>query len=292
MSFERVAVIFNPNSTGDAAGSAEQLQQDLAAVLPGLKVDLQPTEHAGHARTLAREAAGAGAPLIVSVSGDGGYNEVVNGIMDAGNPQATAAVTAAGNANDHRRVTRQRPLPEAVVAGEVVRMDLLKLTVQGTGPARSRYAHSYIGIGLTPVVAVDLEKGSKGSLREIVTVVRSFSRFRPFRIELPGGERIAIDSVVFANIPEMAKVLKLSENGDPDDGRFEVALIRHQPRWRVLGTALKAATQGLGPQPSVTEYRFTALKAMPLQIDGELMDLEAGDRVQVEIAPGALPTIR
>jgi diacylglycerol kinase (ATP) len=290
--FSNVVLIFNPNSTGDAHGLASQLQRDLAERLPGLAVELRPTAHAGHARELARTAAGHGRPLIVSVSGDGGYNEVVNGIMDAGEHHATAALEAAGNANDHRRVTKERPLLDSIERAEIVRTDLLRLRIEGPSGTRTRYAHSYIGIGLTPVVAVDLEKGTKGSLREIVTVVRTFLRFRPFAIELPEGERVMIDSVTFANLPEMAKVLKVSDNGDPDDGRFEVVLIPHRPRWRVLGTAMRAATTGLGPQPSVREYRFTALTAMPLQLDGEVEHLEAADAVTVDIAAGALDTIR
>ena len=79
----------------------------------------------------------------------------------------------------------------------------------------SRYAHSYIGVGLTPVVALELEKGGKGSIRELVHFVRTFSRFRPFRIELSTGERVRVDSLLFANISQMAKVAKLSDNGDP-----------------------------------------------------------------------------
>jgi diacylglycerol kinase (ATP) len=290
--FDRIVVIYNPNSTGDAPGLAQQLYDHLVARFPGLPVVMQPTAHAGHARTLARDAAASGQPLIVSVSGDGGYNEVVNGIMDAGNPQATAAVMAAGNANDHRRVTREHPLPEAVALAEIVRIDLLRMSVETDGNREVRYAHSYIGVGLTPVVAVELEKGSKGSLRELVTVVRTFWGFRPFEIELEDGERKMIDSVLFANVPEMAKVLKLSENGTPDDGRFEVVLIPHRPKWQVLGIALKAAVRGLGRQPTAQDYRFVALKAMPLQIDGEVMQLAAGVRVHIQIAAGALATIR
>ena len=289
--FDRVVVIYNPNSTGDAPGLAQQLRDDLGERWPGLPVELQPTEHAGHARTLACEAARSGRPLVISVSGDGGYNEVVNGMMDADNPQATAAVLAAGNANDHRRVTREHPLPEAVALGQITRIDLLRLVIEQDGGSQTRYAHSYIGVGLTPVVAVELEKGSKGSLRELGTVVRTFWRFRPFEIELEDGRRKLIDSVLFANIPQMAKVLTLSENGTPDDGRFEVVLIPHRPKWRVLATALRAATGGLGRQPTARQYRFTARTAMPVQIDGEVMDLEAGDRIQVQIAAAALPTI-
>jgi diacylglycerol kinase family enzyme len=284
-------IIFNPHSTGHAPERAEELRRELARRLPTVPLDLRPTQHAGHARDLAREAAATGRPLIVSVSGDGGYNEVVDGVMQAGNDSAVCAVRAAGNANDHRRVTRQRPLADAIVAGAVRRIDLLRLTV-GTGPAALvRYAHSYIGVGLTPVVAVDLEKGGKGSWKEILSVVRAFSRFRPFPIRLEDGRRRSIDSLVFANISEMAKYALLSDDSRPDDGRFEVITQRRTGKLRVLGTVLRAATQGLGRQPSATHYAFTTLAPMPLQLDGELMELEADTPVAVDIAPRALATI-
>jgi diacylglycerol kinase family enzyme len=254
-------------------------------------VQLSPTQHAGHARELAREAARTGRPLVVSVSGDGGYNEVVNGVMDAGNEHAVCAVRAAGNANDHRRVTRERPLADAIVAGQVRRIDLLRLTVGDGGTAIVRYAHSYIGVGLTPVVAVDLEKGGKGSWREMVSAVRGFARFRPFPIQLEDGRRRRIDSLVFANIAEMAKYAKLSDAGAPDDGRFEVITQRQTGKLAVLATAIRAATRGLGPQPSATHYSFTALAPMPLQLDGELIELRADTPVAVDIAPRALATI-
>ncbi|MFP5369176.1 MAG: diacylglycerol/lipid kinase family protein, partial [Actinomycetes bacterium] len=239
-SFDRIVLIFNPQSTGNAPQAAEELRAQLASRLPAVPLELSPTQHAGHARDLARDAASSGRPLIVSVSGDGGYNEVVNGVMDAGNEQAVCAVRAAGNANDHRRVTRERPLADAIVAGDVRRMDLLRLTVGSGAGAMVRYAHSYIGVGLTPVVAVDLEKGGKGSWREIVSVVRAFSRFRPFPIRLEDGRRRSIDSLVFANISEMAKYAVLSEDGRPDDGRFEVLIQRRTGTLRVLGPALRA----------------------------------------------------
>jgi diacylglycerol kinase family enzyme len=290
-SFDRIVIIFNPRSTGNAPRSAEELRDELAKRLPTVPLDLSPTHHAGHARDLARKAAGTGSSLIVSVSGDGGYNEVVNGVMDAGNDDAVCAVRAAGNANDHRRTTRERPLADAIVAGDVRRIDLLRLTVGTGSAAQVRYAHSYIGVGLTPVVAVDLEKGGKGSWREIVSVVRGFSRFRPFPIRLENGRRRSIDSLVFANIAEMAKYATLSDNGAPDDGRFEVITQRQTGKIRVLATAIRAAIRGLGPQPSATHYAFTTLAPMPLQLDGELMELEADTLVAVDIAPRALPTI-
>jgi diacylglycerol kinase (ATP) len=286
--FDSVELFFNPNSTGDAQELAEELHRQLAERLPELPATLRPTEHAGHGREIARDAARSGHPLVVSVSGDGGYNDVVNGLMDANSDTAYAAVLAAGNANDHRRVTRDRPLADAIVAGDVTRLDLLKMSVDdGREP---RFAHSYIGLGITPTVALELERGGKGSIKEIISTIRTFSKFRPFQIETDSGTE-SFDSVIFANIREMAKYAVLSEEGSPEDGRFEVIVLRHTAKWRVLAFALRAAIRGLGPQPTARHYRFRAVDPMPVQIDGEVSEFEAGVSVTVEIAPKALATI-
>ncbi|HZW45059.1 MAG TPA: diacylglycerol kinase family protein [Dermatophilaceae bacterium] len=270
---------------------AAELCAELQRRQPDLPVTLQPTEHAGHARDLARDAARTGRPLLVSASGDGGYNEVVNGAMQAGNDAVVCAVLPAGDANDHRRATREQPLADAIVTGSVTRIDLLRLTVGGSAPT-TRYAHSYIGLGLTPVVAVDMEKGGKGSLKEALTVMRAFSHFRPFEIQLEDGSHQRFDSIVFANISEMAEVATVSEDDErPDDGRFEVITIGHTTKWRLRGIALKAVMRGLGPQPSVREYRFTNLEPMPIQVDGEVMDLVAGAAVRIHIAHQAMQTL-
>ena len=286
--FDAVEIVFNPNSTGDAQERAEELAKQLAERAPELPVQLRPTERAGHGREIARDAARAGRPLVVSVSGDGGYNDVVNGLMDAGADSAYAAVLAAGNANDHRRVTRERPLADAILDGDVSKLDLLRMSVDdGREP---HYAHSYIGLGITPTVALELEKGGKGSIKEVISTIRTFSRFRPFQIETDSGTE-TFDSVIFANIREMAKFAVLSEEGRPDDGRFEVVVLRHTAKWRVLATAVRAAGRGLGPQPTAREYRFRTVDPMPVQVDGEVSEFERGVAVTVEIVPGALHTV-
>ena len=166
-------------------------------------------------------------------------------------------------------------------------MDLLRLRVGED----VRWAHSYIGLGLTPIVAIDLEKGSKGSLRELVTVVRTFARFRPFPIDLAEGGRVRLDSLLFANIDQMAKYATLSEAGSPHDGLFEVVSIPHRAKWRVLLTALRAVTRGLGPQPTARTFAFTTVNPTPMQVDGEVVEVPAGTPVTVDIAPAALATI-
>jgi len=285
--FDAVEIVYNPNSTGNASERAQELADELAERAPDLPVTMRPTERAGHGREIARDAARNGRPLVVSVSGDGGYNDVVNGLMDAEVDEVFAAVLAAGNANDHRRTTRERPLADAIVDGDVSRLDLLRMSVGDRAP---RYAHSYIGLGITPTVALELEKGGKGSIREVISTIRSFARFRPFEIDTDSGTE-RFDSVIFANIREMAKFAELSDGGRPDDGRFELIVLRHTAKWRVLATAVRAALRGLGPQPTVREYHFRTHDPMPVQVDGEVDEFERGAAVTVAIAPGAVQTV-
>ena len=292
--FESIVIIFNPNSTGDARRLAEGLHGELEGLLSyPVDLKLQPTAHAGHAVELARDAvSGGGDVLVVSVSGDGGYNEVVNGVMQGGNPRAVCAVLGAGNANDHRRSTGTQPLGEAIAAGRVRSIDLLRVHAGGEADSPGEYAHSYVGFGLTPVVAMDLEKGGKGALKEMVSVVRTFSKFEPFEIRQADGARRSLDSLVLANIPEMAKYATLSDADDKlADGKFEVVVFAHMPKWRVLLTALRAATKGLGDQPSASSYSFTTLKPLSYQIDGEVKSVDGDMPVRIECAPAALSTL-
>lgn len=289
--FDKIVIIFNPQSTGDGPTLAKDLAEQLKSEQKA-PVELQETKSAGHAVDLAKAAAKSGKPLVVSVSGDGGYNEVINGVMAANNPEATAAVLAAGNANDHARVMQDEPLLELIKKGETTQIDLLQMTtVLPSGEHDSRYAHSYIGFGITPTVALQLEKGGKGSISEIATTIRTFGKFEPFEVEYADGSKAEIDSLIFANISEMAKVATLSDEGSPDDGVFEVITIPHVSKAKAVYYAAKAAVSSLGEQPSVRSFDFKTLQPMPAQLDGELWELKDAVRVVIRCQRKALKTL-
>jgi diacylglycerol kinase family enzyme len=90
----------------------------------------------------------------------------------------------------------------------------------------------------------------------------------------------------------MAKYATLSEADEqPSDGKFEVVILPHTAKWRVLLTALRATTRGLGEQPSVSSYEFTTLRPLPYQLDREVKSIPSKDRVRVDSAPSALPVL-
>jgi len=58
------------------------------------------------------------------------------------------------------------PLVAAILDGRARHLDLLRVTVQTNDAVWSRYAHSYIGFGLTPLMAIGLKKDMKGTVME------------------------------------------------------------------------------------------------------------------------------
>ncbi len=288
-----VVVIYNPKSTGPGKNKAEALSRELNRKGIALPVELVATEYAGHATELAYQAALAHVrPLIVSSSGDGGYNEVINGALRAQGEGAkpVCAVLPAGNANDHRRTIGRRPLSEAVEQQVIEHIDVLKATIAGKSGEMQRYAHSYIGLGLTPAIAVELNRASLNRVKEAFIVIKSFRAFHPVEIKVD-GERRVLDSMVFANISQMAKVLTIAENARPDDGEFEIVSIPHESKMHLLYQLLKAALTGWRGV-SATFYKFTAVSDMVLQFDGEIVTVSAGDEVSVAVDSGALATLR
>ena len=288
--FDRIVLIFNPGKPGMGA-RIDEVRRSLADGLPGLPAELMPSKFAGHARDLARSAAAEGAPLIVSISGDGGYHEVVNGVMDVRNSRAVCTVVAAGNANDHHRSMPARSLPAAVREGRIRHIDLLRIRFSGEHGGQTQYAHSYVGFGLTPLMAIGIERGGKGKILELLSVARTLSALRPFELVRADGATARFDSLILANISRMAKYGTVSEMGSPDDGLFEVVTLPHAGRWKMALMTLRAVTLGLGHQPSVSSYSFTTRDAVPCQIDGEVIHLPAATQVLVESAKGALAVI-
>lgn len=282
--FSDIAVIYNPNSTGDAERNAVALRKRLAIDTPALPVKLLPTQRAGHAVELAYDFARSHPqPLIISASGDGGYNEVVNGAIHAQLEGASPvlAVLPSGNANDHARTMHSEPLSKLVVKGDVSRLDLLKIAViLPDGKESVRYAHSYMGIGLTPTVAVELNKQTLNSFKEALIILKTFWGYKPVTIITEDG-RMSVDSLICSIIPEMAKVLTISKDAEVEDGKFELTVFEHNHKLKLVYRLLKGALSHLGAEKQLESYSFTLVKPAPIQLDGEVMELEAGCKVSV-----------
>ncbi len=174
--YTAITVIYNPNSTGSGKTLATELQTKLQSTIPERPVELKCTERVGHGEDLAYELAVATKhPLIISASGDGGYHDVVNGLMRAikTGAQPVGGLLPAGNANDHFHSLHSGPIEDEIKNENEQQVDLLELTTTVKGQTVTRYAHSYIGIGLTPTVGKELNKTSLNRIKEVAIVTRA-----------------------------------------------------------------------------------------------------------------------
>ncbi|HSH55485.1 MAG TPA: diacylglycerol kinase family protein [Candidatus Limnocylindrales bacterium] len=292
--FTDIAIIYNPNSTGRAEDRARQLQQELKTALLRIPVSLLPTERAGHAVELAYDFAQKHKrPLIISASGDGGYHEVINGALraQAKGARPICAVLPSGNANDHARTMHDRSLAELIVAEKVTSLEILSIRITAAdGTEASRYAHSYIGLGLTPTVAVELNKHTLNSLKEAWIVTKTFWGLRPVRIKDERGVH-KLDSLICSIIPEMAKVLTITDQAHPRDGLFEITAFEHNRKLKLLLRLIRGVVKNLGAERRASEYSFTVLESVPIQLDGEVMELEGNTTVTIAAQQGLLQTI-
>lgn len=293
MIFDSVSIIYNPKSTGDSAKNAKHLKTELTKIFPEMSIELRRTKYAGHAKELAYDISLASkSPLIISSSGDGGYNEVINGAVLAQKSGAKpiCSVLASGNANDHSRTLQSSSLLQSIKSNRVHQIDLLKIKISHSSKTEQLYAHSYIGLGLTPVIATELNKVELNAFKELLIVLRTFYKYRPFKIK-HNGKLIKLDSIIFANIGEMAKVLTISKNSKPDDGFFEIITVNSSRKVKLLQTIFKATVTGLQSTKKSKSYKFDVLKAMPAQLDGEVIKIPSQSSVLITSEHKILSTI-
>lgn len=293
MNFDSVSIIYNPNSTGNAPENAKKLKSELTSLFPGLKIELHKTKYAGHAQEIAfKLSQDSKKPLIISSSGDGGYNEVINGAMQAQleGAKPICAVMPSGNANDHSRTLQNYSLSKSIKTEKISSIDLLKIKVSNGSKKYERYAHSYIGFGLTPAVAEELNKKDLNKLNELWIAARTLYKLKPFKISHK-NKILTLDSIIFTNISEMAKVLTISKDSQPDDGLFEIVSFHHDRKTKLLNKLANATLNGLDTTSQAKSYEFTALKSMPVQLDGEVIKIEKDSLIKITSEHKVLTTI-
>lgn len=275
----KVVIIYNPNSTGDSEANAKDLAKQLKN--NGIDVTTRETTHAGHGEEIAADYAKRDEKIIlISSSGDGGYNEVANGALAHENKNLVVGVLASGNANDHASAIGSSSLAQAIIKEKIQKIDTIEVTATVNGKPWKRYAHSYVGIGVTAKAAKRLTEDRPNAFSEKWIVVHALFSFSYAKLKEEDKTR-RYSSLLFGNIDRMSKVLKLSQNSSVTDGKFEMSSIRFRSKFRLLAYFLTAATIGLQKARSLSEYECTTEKSLPIQLDGESFVIDAGSAIQI-----------
>jgi diacylglycerol kinase family enzyme len=264
-------LIVNPFASGVTEGLVGRVREALG------DVELEHTEHPGHATELAREAAGAEAVYVFS--GDGGFNEVLNGIGS----DTPVGLIPGGGANVLPRALGLPRDPveaaERIVSGETRRITLGKVNGRRFGFAAG------VGIDAEAVRRLDLrgrtaEHGRAGNLLFVWEIARLLAerrgRFDP-SLEILGRGRAAFALV--ANCDPYTYAGPVPVRIAPD-ARFELGIDLVAPRAvspfavpRLLGYALLGRGQSSAGDVvyghDLDRIEVVCDGPMPLQVDGE-----------------------
>ena len=143
----KVCVIFNP------AAGRRRAKRRMSRFLERWRseVELRPTEYAGHAVELARQAGGEGFDVVAAAGGDGTAHDVANGLIASGG-DAAFAVVPIGSANDYAHSVVRQFGENPLTDGKSHAVDVGVVRSPG---GRERYFIEGVGLGLTGQVTVE-----------------------------------------------------------------------------------------------------------------------------------------
>lgn len=290
--FDEIVILFNPNSTGDSKKNALAFAATLKDAIKSTPVTVRNTEYAGHAEEIAAEyVATKKQILLISSSGDGGYNEVVNGVLrNSGAAFVATAVLPSGNANDHYNSISSGDLSGAIEAGTITHIEALKLTSRVNGKTWTRYAHSYIGFGLTPKVGRELTALKLNVFNEKWHTFYHMLKFKHVDL-MAGGTVKRFSNLVFATITQMSKIVKLDTDAKQNDGLMEVYETEYRSPLQLFRILLLASLKGLSRNERSQTYDIKTIKKTLVQLDGEVFTLDGESDVEVTCIKGALRTV-
>ena len=282
-------VIYNPaagrGKTAPLRGEAERRL--------GAAWEWRPTERAGHAVELARQAASEGFPCVAAFGGDGTVGDVARGILGS---NAALGIIPMGTGND---VARNLGLPldlnvacDTLIVGRTRRVDMG--VINGTPFLNNA------GLGFE-ARAMQVMNTSirfvRGKPAFTLAILKMFPSFQPFRMTVSkdGGPDETLSAMMLSvlNGTMYGAGMKACPDAVMDDGELDVLVIKALPKPRLLALFPKViAGQHVG-HPAVQLFRAKLLRVacdppQPLNVDG---DVQGESPVEITVRPGALAVI-
>ncbi len=302
----KTLIIVNPTS---GRGYAETVIPKIDELLSahGLDFEIVRTERPWHAAELAQEAAAEGVDVVVSASGDGTANEVLNGLMRAraeGFDKTALGLLPIGTGNDFaygmgigEEMVRNC---ETLAKNERILMDVG--IVRGGDYPEGRYFGNGVGIGFDAAVGFEAEKihWARGLLAYLIAAMRTvFLYYKAPTVEISyNDETFSQPSLMISimNGQRMGGGFYMTPNASPSDGLLDLCIASEAGKLRIfeLINYFLKGTQAGQPEIKVGQTNAIRVKALqgtlPAHCDGETL-CKAGSQLEIELLPQALPFI-
>lgn len=247
----KTKIIVNPMANKGSCGEAwPQIRAALESHLGPLAAgDIAMTNTPNHAVSLAREAVGDGYRRLISVGGDGTFNEVLNGVIADDRliaPDLVLAQMPGGTSNELCRHFGQNSLAEAgnAIASGVTRdIDVFRADAKGYRDDRvMRYGFALAIVGAAATISwraqrVPLLKRLGPISYVIMTAITSLTyspcRYR-VKIDDEAEQSLPMWTVMLCSFDGAGEGLMLAPGADPADGKLDVIMAGDLGRWESL----------------------------------------------------------
>ncbi len=306
----KIAAIVNPQSAGGRTARrwseiARQLERRLG------RVEARVTERPGHAIELTRNLLSEGFDLIIGAGGDGTFNEIANGFIEADElmrPGSAMGILPAGTGGDFQRMfgfNEQDGLQQALdtlTTGEPQLIDAGKAEFIGVdGKAQTRYFVNLVSFGMGGSVArrssniFSALSGRSAFLWATFRVLMSY-RGRTVRLTLDGEGPPAeyhITNVAVGNGRFHGGGMHPCPTALLNDGVLEVTVIEYMNVLRLLRDIRVLYSGEIYKHPKVHHLRgvhvtASAEQSTYIEIDGEPLGKLP---LEISILPGKLPVL-
>jgi diacylglycerol kinase (ATP) len=287
-----IAVIINPVSGGARPDDARTRAELAVRVVEAHGDRCEPfvTERPGHAKQLAKAAAGRGVRLVLAWGGDGTINEVASalafgdvpmGIVPAGSGNGLATELGADRRADRAMADALRAEPRPIDVGEL----------------EGRLFVNVAGVGIDAYVAAQFNAPGnrrRGFLAYARITGRALITYAPaqYRIAADSGtiEARAV-MVTVANSAQFGNNARIAPLARVDDGLLDVVVVAEESRVRTLRQLprLFNGTMAQAPGCSMLRVRRATIECdqpMTFHVDGE--PVAAGTCLKARVHPGAL----
>lgn len=286
-----VTIIINPISGGASPEQARARAQLASTVVDrhGDRAEVFVTERRGHARELAKAAAGRGARLVISWGGDGTLNEVASALAFGNVP---LGLVPAGSGNGFARELGVDLRPERAIAdaigAEPRAIDL--------GEVDDRLFVNVAGFGFDAHVAAEFDKrgGRRGFAGYVAITARALISYVPRNYTITTAEGCKTSRAVLvtvANSAQFGNGARIAPRALLDDGLLDLVVVEERARWRTVCHVprLFDGTVERMPGCSICHIRQATIESdgpMVFHVDGE--PVNGGTRLQVRVLPAAL----
>lgn len=265
-----------------------------------LETSLLWTERPRHGIQIAQELVESGVARICSIGGDGTAFEVINGVLRSGHAQGvTVGILPLGTGNSFLRDFSIRSwidAAERIVKGKSQPVDIGRIVVLDRENSEPVYFHNMVGFGLV-ADACRLRHtrfpwmgtyAYHGAFFTLLPGLKSYT----FSMRFDKGDSTSVRSPLAAicNSQYTGHNMRLSPRSNVQDGLFELLYTLPISAWQLLQLFLKLPT---GRHLNHSKVQSISIPSLEIQVEGIdyfMVDGEivSGDRMRIEIVPGAL----